>query len=537
MSCCSPTPAPWWSRRAPRRTAPIASGPGLTLRAIPGVPGIPPRPLGWLKFLHHKVGLDDDWSRSGTPDPRWDSYSYPPLVSWPRFDLIDASCALAVLADLTAAWRELYVEILDGLLRRYVTWWGALDWMTLKGRDPQRGAYPESWRGSIVPAELFGDYEAPGWTGDGMAPWGDQPDPIGADGNLFYKGFLSLLLGLRGRISGEDRWERIFAVVPDADSGGWTYSHRTVNETLEGQWARRPAGCHCENTKIWPNCLSAAGLGLLLRDGNAGGESHWVFDQWFIEAERRYLRHVGDGTVAGSVLYHDPIADVSMPGLPPADLSLAFYMGPQRPDVTRQVWSAQVDAIGWRQPDRPVAHIPHEPKFVSLGRVLARELGDAAATARLDAFAEDLEPTWTDGAFVFGFGLEEEHPRGQPNAMMMLAEALDRPGRWAEAIRPINDGRFDQPSVSGVDFPVLGLHQAVFDPDSETLCVSTHAASPTDGATTAFKVTGLHDAHRWRVFDDDRDYSRTRVVDNETLEVTCSVAEHHFAIRGEGASS
>ncbi|HMH47035.1 MAG TPA: hypothetical protein VK538_04905, partial [Solirubrobacteraceae bacterium] len=85
--------------------------------------------------------------------------------------------------------------------------------------------------------------------------------------------------------------------------------------------------------------------------------------------------------------------------------------------------------------------------------------------------------------FAFGFGLKEEHPRGQPNGTMMLAEALDRPGRWAEAIRPINDGRFDQPSVSGVDFPVLGLHQAAFDPDSETLCVSTYAASPTDGAT------------------------------------------------------
>ena len=31
-------------------------------------------------------------------------------------------------------------------LRRYVTWWGAVDWMTLRGRDPQRGEYPESWR-------------------------------------------------------------------------------------------------------------------------------------------------------------------------------------------------------------------------------------------------------------------------------------------------------------------------------------------------------------------------------------------------------
>jgi len=64
------------------------------------------------------------------------------MLSWPRFDLTEASYALPVLADLTPAWRELYVEILDCLLRRYVTWWGALDWMTLKGRDPHRDAYP-----------------------------------------------------------------------------------------------------------------------------------------------------------------------------------------------------------------------------------------------------------------------------------------------------------------------------------------------------------------------------------------------------------
>ena len=88
-----------------------------------------------------------------------------PLTSWPRFDLIESAYAIALLADLTPAWRELYVDILDRVIRRYVTWWGAVDWMTLKGRDPQRHAYPEEWRGTFIPEHLFGDYEAPGWTG------------------------------------------------------------------------------------------------------------------------------------------------------------------------------------------------------------------------------------------------------------------------------------------------------------------------------------------------------------------------------------
>ena len=532
MSCCCPS-GRWWYRSAPRSRKPVEAAAELTVDPVEEAPHIPPRLLGWLKLLHGKALVDDDWSRSGAPDPSWDSYSQAPLTSWPRFDLVDSANVIALLADLTPAWRELYIDILDRLIRRYVTWWGAVDWMTLKGRDPQRHAYPEEWRGLFIPEHLFGDYEAPGWTGNGLEPWGDQPDPIGADGNLFYKGWLSLLLGLRERISGEDRWEDRFAVVPDADGGGWVYSHRAVNETLVGQWGSRPEGCHCENTKIFPYCLSAAGLALFVRDGNVGSDSHWVFDQWFAEAQRRYLHHDGDdGAVTGSILYHDPIAQVSMPGLPPVGLALAFYLAAQRPAIAEQLWSTVVGTFGWRDADRPVTHIPGEPRVVSVGRVMARELGDEAATARLDAFADELEPTWTaDRGFFFGFGLDEEHPRGQPNATMLLAEAIDRPGRWREAWGAVTDDRFAQPSVHEVDFPLLGLHQAVFDPQSESLFVSTYAASATDGATTSFTVVDLDDAARSLVLDGGRPHSRTRVVDARTLEVTCSVGEHHFRIQ------
>ena len=131
MSCCPTASGKWWLRTAPPAVGAPQGGRPLRPASSQGAPSIPPQLLGWLRVIHEKASLRDDWSRAGTPDERWDSYSTVPLLSWPRFDLIDTSYAIAVLSDLTPAWRELYVAILDHLLARYVTWWGAIDWMTL----------------------------------------------------------------------------------------------------------------------------------------------------------------------------------------------------------------------------------------------------------------------------------------------------------------------------------------------------------------------------------------------------------------------
>jgi hypothetical protein len=240
------------------------------------------------------------------------------------------------------------------------------------------------------------------------------------------------------------------------------------------------------------------------------------------------LRH---GRVVGSIFYRDPIAGISMPGNPGANLGLALYLAAQRGDVARDLFSSVSGLVGWSTNGADVAHVPNEPRFVAIGRVLAREFGDQTAIARLDAFASSLEPTWTaDGAFFYGFGLGEAHPRGQPNATMLLAEAIDRPGRWAEALGPVTDERFRRPTVRGVDFPVLGVNQAMYNPASSTLRLSTYAATPTDGATTTFAITGLEDATGWLVICDGAIHRRSRIVDSETVSVTCSVADHQFAV-------
>jgi len=80
---------------------------------------------GWLRFLHRKANVDDSWDRGGQPSELWDARSNPPMLSFPRFDLLDSSYAVAMMADVTPAWREVYADILDRLVERHTTWWAA----------------------------------------------------------------------------------------------------------------------------------------------------------------------------------------------------------------------------------------------------------------------------------------------------------------------------------------------------------------------------------------------------------------------------
>ena len=100
------------------------------------IPQLSRQARGWLRFLHQKATTPDDWSSSGRPAAWWDNRSTPPVLNFPRFDLSESSYAIPMMADVTPAWREVYAEILDGLLDRHTTHWAAIDWLTQIGHDP-----------------------------------------------------------------------------------------------------------------------------------------------------------------------------------------------------------------------------------------------------------------------------------------------------------------------------------------------------------------------------------------------------------------
>jgi hypothetical protein len=454
------------------------------------------RDLGWLRYLYRKATTPDSWEHDGRPHEHWDNKSDPPMLCWHRFDLIDSTYAVAMMADITPAWREVYGSILDELIFRHTGWWAAEDWLTQIGHDPDRANYPDLYR-FLIPEQLWGNYDVPGWTANGIEPWGLQMDPIGADGNLFFKGFFLVMLGLHLRTTGDDRWNEPFDIVRDGDNT-FTWFHSAIAEHLHRQWTKAPAGCHCENTKVWPFCLAGAGLGLKLHDLLRGTDYHSVFDRWWADTCRsRYLHLDGDELPTAVTFYYDPILDVHhevpiMLGMIPS-----IYLAPQVPDEARRLFQAGMTQLGLWQPTAPIT--APAGRVSALNLWLAKEWGLQSLAGALGAAVEETcEPTWDTkrGEFTWGFQLDEPHPRGQYNGTMAAAQIATE-GSWWRLANVGPGDRFREPTVVGIDFPAVALREARWDPDVATLTVTPVGVDMDGSDRTSFRVTNVGDPTHW----------------------------------------
>ena len=210
-----------------------------------------------------------------------------------------------------------------------------------------------------------------------------------------------------------------------------------------------------------------------------------------------------------------------------------FYLAPQHYADAERLYEASHPPI----PDHPdPAALLANPRSFARGLLDAREMGDAAQYQALHALAEQFgEPTWdrARGEFYYCFGLNEPYPRGQANAVMMAAEAGGTQAWWRIFNEP-NLRKFDQPTVSGVDFPRLGISQAIYDADKDLLAVSTYAADPwMAGAVTTFTVGHLPEPARARVLRDGQVYDGWRVSGDDRIEIKAEVHEHAYLIMHE----
>jgi len=490
------------------------------------------RTRGWLRHLWRKATTEDDWSSAGDPHPWWDRYSLEPILSFPRFDLSESSYALLLMGRKTPAWRHVYTRILDELVRRHTTHWAAVDWLTQIGPDPDRANYPSRYK-ALIPKDLWGEYDVPGWTANGVEPWGLQPDPIGSDGNLFFRGFFSLLLGIHRAVSGETTWERPFEMTGLEDRT-FPWTHSKIATYLSDHWARNPEGPHCENTKVWPYCLSAAGLGLQMTDLTVGTNTHGVYDQWLENTfKTKFLDFDSAGKLRSVGLYHDPLLERTHSQGRAGGLAPAFYVLPQNREMAEFLYRNAVASVGWNRWWLPVLGPTSMPRMFSIAMLLAREFGDHTTERRLTRKLARFENGRHFGEDEFGyfFKFGEAHPRGQESALLMLRELLDGEGEWHRAFNEPDADKFDAPTVVDVDYPKLGLSSAYNDDARATLELETYAATRSEGpAQTRFRVTQLPDSSAVSVHRDGAVYENWTRLGPDSIEIQTDLATHSFRV-------
>ncbi len=210
-----------------------------------------------------------------------------------------------------------------------------------------------------------------------------------------------------------------------------------------------------------------------------------------------------------------------------------FFLAPQHYEDAQRLyeWSAP-HLFEYPDPHLLSAQLA-DPRNFAVGLSIARELGDNARYQALHALAEQHgEPTWNRarGEFYYRFGLGEPYPRGQANAVMMAAEAGGMRAWWRIFNEP-NLHKFHQPTVSGVDFPRLGISQAIYDADKDFLAVTTYAADAwMAGTVTTFTVEHLREPAQARLLRDGQVYNGWRVSGEDRIEIKAEVQDHAYLV-------
>jgi len=229
---------------------------------------------------------------------------------------------------------------------------------------------------------------------------------------LFFRGFLNLMLGIHRTISGAPTWNQAFQIT-GLDDQLFEWTHQRITDRLEQQWQQRPEGPHCENTKVWLFCLSAAGLGMMMADNTLGTSYHWVYGQWVEDTfMKRFMDFTPDGAIKSAPLYYDPIEDHVHHQAPLANLGTAFYMLPQNRDVALKLYERAVTSVSFNKSHAPIFSLRKEQvRNYTMAYLMALEFGDETTAKRMRrAFAQRAEPRWLGNdhdEFGYFFGFEE----------------------------------------------------------------------------------------------------------------------------------
>jgi hypothetical protein len=360
-----------------------------------------------------------------------------------------------------------------------------------------------------------------------------SPTALDDDG-LLLKFMLSG--GLYRYDAGDDNRDRPIPVTGYRERQ-FHWSHSRITEFLTLQMEERPQGPHCENTKIWPNCVSGAGLGLQLYDALRGTNNQRVYHRWLEFAKQHYMK-TKRGELSWFAMYYDPLQEVAhvIPGQASALtlLESAPYMYPADREFVGQLYEMAMRRLGWSDPRKPLVRLVADPRLIGRALFLAREFGDHITEGRLREIVEqEFEPRMfgdEQDRFGYWFGLDTPWPRGQLTGVLMMSQ-FGEPGAWWRIFNEPNLVKHREPTVEGVDYPDMGIAQAYNDADAGVLWVRTCAGAPSRrGAPTTLRVTNLPDPAAVSVTCDGEDFAAVRVIGEDAIEIASDIDDHLFRL-------
>ena len=273
--------------------------------------------------------------------------------------------------------------------------------------------------------------------------------------------------------------------------------------------------------------MAGAGFGLKLTDLARGSDHHAAFRSWWAYGRGAYMGLDQEGPPERVTMYYDPLREVHHRNPVSGAMGSAFYLAAQTPEDARRLFDAAVARSGLDKAEEPSLR---HPRAGASTWFLAKEWGLTEFAERLGAAVERAyQPTWDveQGEFYWSCGLDEEHPRGQYNALLAAAEAVS-PGAWGRLTSerlPDGEGR-----VEGVDFPRVALREARWHGGVLRLQLAAQHER-LQGESTTLRVTGLAEPEAWTV---DGPAGTASRVEQGALVVTTPVVEEGLSVRRSG---
>jgi hypothetical protein len=462
-----------------------------------------------------------------------------------RYDYTFSSHAVAMAAERTPAYREIYQYTIDSFIQRLIdkqSWW---DWTEgLSGND-----------GSVIPY---------------------SPDPI-APANIMYSGYFNTVLGLYELVTNDHRYDDDFTLAYN-DTLRFTYNHTSITEAIYRQMRENRYGCYgvpCETHSVFYICNMLGSSGLRLYD-----EAH---ETDYAEVVEDWLGWVGDNFIVPPRSAGLPIAFVHslyrwkdgifipIP-IPEANLLEAAYTSPFDASLAGDVYrytkllygrycldgtayfTQSVSLANWlwkymgfgavefimniasRILERTNAESGYDVPFILVadaeatiaGLLAAKAVGDLGMYDRVLAYIDrNYQPAWDNGTLHYGlyYSNGSGFNNGMANGLIMLARVMPANGLYGVWNGGIDERRFSEPALCGVDCDNVRVSTAFFDRDNSALILGLDASQE-----TSFTIANL-DTDSDVVVIEDGGLKGIFTSDNKgEIRLSASEGRHSYAI-------